>query len=88
MDEFEYQIRAEQEEREGKSKEESSTNKTYIDPSDGTVYEWDEKRNGWFPKVCKLHPYTYILASRAITIDRQRFFSSLSSSIWIPNSSI
>ena len=58
MDEFEYQLRAEKEEREGKSTEESSTNnKTYIDPSDGTVYEWDEKRNGWFPKVCKLHPY-------------------------------
>lgn len=50
MDEFEYQLRAEQEEQEGKRKEECSA-KTYVDPSDGTVYEWDNERNGWFPKV-------------------------------------
>ena len=54
MDEFEYQLRAEQEEQEGKRKEECST-KTYVDPSDGTVYEWDNERNGWFPKVHRLH---------------------------------
>ena len=24
---------------------------TYTDPNDGTVYEWDEKRRGWMPKV-------------------------------------
>jgi hypothetical protein len=24
---------------------------TYVDPSDGTVYEWDEKQRGWVPKV-------------------------------------
>lgn len=51
MDEFEYQLRAEQEEQEKKSTEEAPGNKTYVDPNDGTVYEWDEKRNGWFPKV-------------------------------------
>ena len=54
MDEFEYQLRAAQEEQEGKHKEERST-KTYVDPSDGTVYEWDSERKGWFPKVHILH---------------------------------
>jgi len=58
MDEFEYQLRAEQEEREGKHKGEVST-KTYVDPSDGTVYEWDEEKNGWFPKVCTYNDIFY-----------------------------
>ena len=25
--------------------------RTYTDPNDGTVYEWDVERKGWFPKV-------------------------------------
>ena len=54
MDDFEYQLRAEQEALQGKPKEGPST-KTYVDPTDGTAYEWDEERNGWFPKV---HNYT------------------------------
>lgn len=24
---------------------------TYVDQSDGTVYEWDSDKRGWFPKV-------------------------------------
>ena len=24
---------------------------TYTDPSDGTLYEWDAEKKGWFPKV-------------------------------------
>lgn len=28
--------------------------KTYVDPSDGTVFEWDPEKRGWFPKVLKL----------------------------------
>ena len=24
---------------------------TYVDQSDGTVYEWDPEKRGWFPKV-------------------------------------
>lgn len=24
---------------------------TYTDPNDGTVYEWDEAKRGWIPKV-------------------------------------
>lgn len=27
---------------------------TYVDPSDGTVYEWDGEKRGWFPKVVSL----------------------------------
>lgn len=52
MDDFEYQLRAEEEEREGKHSGEVVNTKTYVDPSDGTVYEWDKEKNGWFPKVC------------------------------------
>lgn len=26
---------------------------TYVDPTDGTVYEWDREKQGWFPKVFK-----------------------------------
>lgn len=26
---------------------------TYVDPTDGTVYEWDSQKRGWFPKVLK-----------------------------------
>ena len=26
-------------------------NYTYTDPNDGTVYEWDEVKRGWIPKV-------------------------------------
>lgn len=61
MDDFEYQLHAEQEEREGTRTEAAST-KTYVDPNDGTVYEWDDERNGWFPKVCRL--YLHNSASR------------------------
>lgn len=28
---------------------------TYVDPSDGTVYEWDGEKRGWFPKVILLN---------------------------------
>ena len=24
---------------------------TYVDPTDGTVYEWNSEKRGWFPKV-------------------------------------
>ena len=36
-----------------KSVETQGENKelTYVDPSDGTVYEWDAEKRGWFPKV-------------------------------------
>lgn len=25
---------------------------TYVDPEDGTVYDWDHEKRAWFPKVC------------------------------------
>ena len=55
MDEFEYQLRAQKEEQEGRCSEETAT-KTWVDPNDGTVYEWDAERNGWFPKVAMPAP--------------------------------
>ena len=33
---------------------------TYVDPSDGTVYEWDADKRGWFPKVVSLFKATGI----------------------------
>jgi len=37
---------------ENEQKEESSNDqKTFTDPKDGTVYEWDDEKQGWFPKV-------------------------------------
>ncbi|XP_065906906.1 17S U2 SnRNP complex component HTATSF1-like [Dysidea avara] len=52
MDELEYQLRAEQEEQEKKGVQvEANNTATYTDPTDGTVYEWDSEKNGWFPKI-------------------------------------
>ena len=51
LNDFEFQLQAERlQAAEGK---EGAWNKeqTYTDPSDGTVYEWDSERKGWFPKV-------------------------------------
>ncbi len=28
-----------------------TTSYTHTDPNDGTVYEWDGEKRGWFPKV-------------------------------------
>ena len=30
---------------------EAASSYTYEDPNDGTVYEWDEEKRAWFPKV-------------------------------------
>ncbi len=43
---------------------ESSQSYTYKDPNDGTVYEWDEEKRAWFPKVFltifpKIYSYPY-----------------------------
>ena len=67
MDEFEYQLRAEKEEREKKGGEEVNNAATYTDPTDGTVYEWDSQKNGWFPKV--YGALCIYLVSRVIQID-------------------
>lgn len=50
MDEdFAYQLRAEQEV--AKTEQQTKETQTYTDPTDGTVYEWDEDKRAWFPKV-------------------------------------
>lgn len=49
-DEFEYQLQAQKEFLEGK-KPQQLEGYTYVDPSDGTVYEWDSEKRAWFPKV-------------------------------------
>jgi hypothetical protein len=30
---------------------------TFVDPEDGTVYDWDHDKKAWFPKVCYLHVF-------------------------------
>ena len=31
----------------------SESKKTFIDPQDGTVFEWDDEKKAWFPKVAR-----------------------------------
>ena len=53
-DDFERQLLLEKEEQYKKEQ-----GYTYTDPNDGTVYEWDQEKQAWFPKVQyveKLHP--------------------------------
>ena len=47
-DEFANQLQQEAEERE--RNERLKAEKVKVDP-DGTVYEWDEDKKAWFPKV-------------------------------------
>ena len=35
---------------------EAASSYTYEDPNDGTVYEWDEEKRAWFPKVSAYQP--------------------------------
>lgn len=32
-------------------KADNSDPNTYTDPEDGTVYDWDQDKKAWFPKV-------------------------------------
>ena len=52
---FEFQLRAEKDFQTTQQVQPAYTTgaagNTYVDPSDGTVYEWDPQRRGWFPKV-------------------------------------
>jgi RNA recognition motif-containing protein len=47
-DDFEYQLEQESIEKEAKS---GVNSKAYIDPNDGTEYEWNQSMNAWFPKI-------------------------------------
>ena len=51
LEDFEYQLNAAKGYVGTTSSEAQSNASTYVDPNDGTVYEWDEKQKGWVPKV-------------------------------------
>ncbi len=51
LEDFEYQLNAAKGYVGAASSAAQSSASTYVDPSDGTVYEWDEKQRGWVPKV-------------------------------------
>ena len=53
IEDFEFQLRAQQQSAAEKSGNSASL-KTYVDPTDGTVYEWDSEKQGWFPKVFQI----------------------------------
>lgn len=48
-DEFEKQLQLEKAEKE--RQQQASDPYTYVDPNDGTVYEWDHEKRAWFPKI-------------------------------------
>lgn len=51
-DDFQKQLELEAREKETKEQGDWSVpNSTYVDPNDGTVYEWDSVKRAWFPKV-------------------------------------
>ncbi len=47
--EFHEQLRLQQ--LYGQRREGGEDSQTYVDPEDGTVYEWDHEKRAWFPKV-------------------------------------
>lgn len=51
LDDFEFQLQSERLCAEKGTEGSWNKQTTYTDPSDGTVYEWDPEKNGWFPKV-------------------------------------
>lgn len=51
VDDFEYQLQAQQDFCDGHQQQQQQAGYTRVDPSDGTVYEWDSEKRAWFPKV-------------------------------------
>uniref|UniRef100_A0A224YZ49 17S U2 SnRNP complex component HTATSF1 n=1 Tax=Rhipicephalus zambeziensis TaxID=60191 RepID=A0A224YZ49_9ACAR len=49
-DEFQQQLELEKAEKE-RQQSGGSDPYTYVDPNDGTVYEWDHDKHAWFPKL-------------------------------------
>ncbi|XP_050028144.1 17S U2 SnRNP complex component HTATSF1 isoform X1 [Dermacentor andersoni] len=49
-DEFQQQLELEKAEKE-RQQSSGSDPYTYVDPNDGTVYEWDHDKHAWFPKL-------------------------------------
>lgn len=75
-EDFEYQLKQEELERQKLSEESakysatsnseqqtsegsSSSSSIYVDPADGTVYEWDYEKRAWFPKIDENFIATY-----------------------------
>ena len=62
MEDFEYQLRAEKEYvTSAAATAQTQSTATYIDPTDNTVYAWDNLKKGWFTKctpVSVLHKQT------------------------------
>ena len=48
---FDFQLQAEQLHAHQGTEGGWDKRQTHTDPNDGTVYEWDAERKGWFPKV-------------------------------------
>ncbi|XP_064405365.1 17S U2 SnRNP complex component HTATSF1-like [Halichondria panicea] len=48
---FDYQLQAEQQYGSSIAAQQLTTGTTYTDPQDGTIYEWDAQKKGWFPKI-------------------------------------
>lgn len=48
---FDYQLQAERQYGVSSAADQQTASTTYTDPRDGTVYEWDAVKQGWFPKV-------------------------------------
>lgn len=61
MDEdFVRQLELEElEKKKSENSGETSDPYTYVDPNDGTVYEWDIEKKAWFPKVMNLFIFNY-----------------------------
>lgn len=48
---FDFQLQAERQYSGNSAPGQQAASTTYTDPQDGTVYEWDAQKKGWFPKV-------------------------------------
>lgn len=52
-EDFQKQLELEKLEQQKKERVAAGTDPyTYVDPNDGTVFEWNTEKQAWFPKVC------------------------------------
>lgn len=67
LEEFQYQLQAQQALGQQSELAQQQTSDqaqgTFVDPNDGTVYEWDSERRGWFPKVYIIITYNRFLVT-------------------------
>lgn len=60
-DDFAYQLRQERRQKRLKLTDKSVSNGTYVDPTDGSVLEWNPEKRAWLPKVN--FPYLKVFTS-------------------------